>query len=461
MAPEQVRGETHRLDGRTDIWALGVILYRGLTSSLPFPNRGTDSIFEEILNRDPKPPRMCDPSIDPELERICLRCLSRPMGERYLTAADLADDLMSAIDRPTPPPTRVLPPIVPKGLQPFDVEDARFFLAMLPGPRGGDGLPETIRFWKKRIEASDEDLAFSVGLLYGPSGGGKSSFVRAGLLPQLDERLVHWVYIEATRSGIEGRLLAELRRVTPQLATEDALDLPNAMAILRGDRAVRPAGKVLVVFDQFEQWLQAHPHEPNAELIRALRHCDGRGLQALVLVRDDFWMAATRFFQALEVPIVQGRNSAAVELFDVPHARKVLEGFGRSLGRLHAGAATSDELEFMDAAAEALAGSDGRVIPMRLTLFSQVMQFRPWLPATLDGLGGSTASASNSWTIASNPPHTGDTATSRRRSSSRCCPRPRRRSVECRAPRSSSGSVRTTPSGRGTSRSSSGSSKAI
>ena len=55
---------------------------------------------------------------------------------------------------------------------------------LLPGPRDKDGLPESIRFWKHRIEASDE-LTFTVGVIYGPSGCGKSSLVKAGLLPRL------------------------------------------------------------------------------------------------------------------------------------------------------------------------------------------------------------------------------------------------------------------------------------
>ena len=98
MAPEQVRGETNRLDGRTDIWAIGVILYRGLTGALPFRGTTTAECFEEILGREPRPPRQFGDDIPRELERICLRCLSRQMSDRYLTAADLAGDLRRWLD---------------------------------------------------------------------------------------------------------------------------------------------------------------------------------------------------------------------------------------------------------------------------------------------------------------------------------------------------------------------------
>jgi hypothetical protein len=67
--------------------------------------------------------------------------------------------------------------IVPKGLRSFDAQDADFFLQLLPGPRDKEGLPESIRFWKHRIEARDE-LSFTVGVIYGPSGADPlSSFV--------------------------------------------------------------------------------------------------------------------------------------------------------------------------------------------------------------------------------------------------------------------------------------------
>ena len=388
MAPEQVRGETHRFDGRTDIWAIGVILYRGLTGKLPFPGRDQDEIFDEILHRDPKPLRMHDPGIEPELERICLRCLSRPMAERYLTAADLAADLKGAIQEPPSPQKGMADLIAPKGLRPYDDGDSDFFLALLPGPRRGDGLPESVRFWKDRVEAVERERAFSVGVLYGPTGGGKSSFVRAGLFPTLDRGLVRPIYLEATPAGTESRLLAELRHDEPTLSSD--ADLSGAIAALRDVRMCQPPKKRLLVIDQFEQWLQAHAGEPDAELVRALRQCDGRRVQALVVVRDDFWMAVTRFLRAVDVPLVQGANAAALELFDVRHARTVLERFGRALGRIpEEGAAGAGEAAlFLDEAASGLAGPDDTVIPARLSLFTVVVRHRAWTSATLRALGG-------------------------------------------------------------------------
>ena len=103
MAPEQVRGETHRLDGRTDVWALGVILFQGLVGRLPFSGRDRGEIFDEVLHRDPRPPRQVDDTVPRELERICLKCLSRRMTDRYQTAADLADDLRAWVSAEAPP----------------------------------------------------------------------------------------------------------------------------------------------------------------------------------------------------------------------------------------------------------------------------------------------------------------------------------------------------------------------
>jgi formylglycine-generating enzyme required for sulfatase activity len=400
MAPEQVRGETHRLDGRTDLWGLGVILYLGLTGHLPFEGNTRSEVFKEILHRDPRRPRLIDPTIPPELERICLKCLSKRMTERYLSGRELAEDLRSWMAESVRQsrswmaasasfdPALAPHKIVPKGLRSFDSEDADFFLELLPGPRDRYGLPEPIRFWKTRIEEADDEKAFTVGVIYGPSGCGKTSVVRAGLLPRLGQG-VHPIYVEAAAAGTEARLLAALRRAGTGLP--EAARLAEAIAEFRAGRCLPRGDKLLIVLDQFEQWLHAHPDDPDAELTCALRQCDGRRVQCLILVRDDFWMSISRFMRALEVRLVEGRNSAAVELFDPVHARKVLAEFGRAWGRLpdDPAALSSDQARFLDrAVAELSRRPDGWIIPVRLSLFAEMVRGRPWVPATLREVGG-------------------------------------------------------------------------
>src|SRR5262249_62208861 len=96
-----------------------------------------------------------------------------------------------------------------------------------------------------------------------------------------------------------------------------------------------PAGrKVRLVLDQVEQWLHARRAEDKTELVQALRQCDGGRVQGVVLVRDDFWLAVSRFVRELEVDLVPGRNIALVDLFNRDHARKVLAAFGRAFGKL-------------------------------------------------------------------------------------------------------------------------------
>ncbi|MFO0961230.1 MAG: serine/threonine protein kinase, partial [Isosphaeraceae bacterium] len=227
-----------------------------------------------------------------------------------------------------------------------------------------------------------------VGMLYGPSGGGKSSFAKAGLLPSLDRAKVRAIELEATADGTEARLLAAIRREFPAMP-EDA-DLPLAIALMRDDPERRAPGKILLVLDQFEQAIQGQSIGPDSGLVRALQQCDGRRVAALLLVRDEFWMPLSRLMHAVGVPIVQGGNASAVELFDVEHARKVLEGFGRALGRIPEGEGrdAARAARFLDEALRDLADGEGRVIPIRLSLFIEVVRNRPWAPETLRGLGG-------------------------------------------------------------------------
>src|SRR5207245_2553485 len=191
-----------------------------------------------------------------------------------------------------------------------DAHDADFFLELLPGPRDRDGLPDSIRFWKTPIEETDADNTFTVGLICGPSGCGKSSLVKAGLLPRLSDDVMA-VYVEATAEETETRLLNSLRKRCPALPAN--LGLKETLAALRRGQGIPVSRKVLIVLDQFEQWLHGKKEEENTELVQSLRHCDGSSVQCIVMVRDEFWMAVIRFMRELEDRLVEGQNFAAVD----------------------------------------------------------------------------------------------------------------------------------------------------
>ena len=315
-------------------------------------------------------------------------CVQRSVGvgghSAYITAKGRQELRRSQViigDERTESPLK----IVPKGLRSFDAEDKDFFLELLPGPRRGDGLPESVHFWKVRIEEMDPDKTFRVGYIFGPSGCGKSSLVKAGLLPRLSKPIIS-IYIEATGEETEARLLRGLRKLNPDLPAD--LDLRTALVAAR-EKIREGSNKILLVIDQFEQWYHAKGAEPGTELATALCECDGGRVQAIILVRDDYSMALHRFMAVIGVRQNQDQNFAVVDLFDLEHARKVLIAFGRGYGKLpdDPKEMTGAQNEFLDRTIKGLS-QEGRVISVRLALFAEMLKGKPWTPETLKQVGG-------------------------------------------------------------------------
>ena len=134
MSPEQARGEGHLVDGRADIFALGIIMYELLSGSRPFKGGSSEQLLRNIVRAEPRPLRQWDPRLPVELERICMKALAQRRVDRYDSAFDMAEDLRRYVAKKNVGERSsdslsvdLSTTIIPKGLRSFDEHDRDFF----------------------------------------------------------------------------------------------------------------------------------------------------------------------------------------------------------------------------------------------------------------------------------------------------------------------------------------------
>jgi hypothetical protein len=97
MSPEQAGGMTNRIDGRSDVYSLGVMMFQMATGKLPFAGTSLGEVLIGHLQIAPPEPRTLNPAIPEEYQGIILKCLAKPQDERFQTMRELHDAIASCM----------------------------------------------------------------------------------------------------------------------------------------------------------------------------------------------------------------------------------------------------------------------------------------------------------------------------------------------------------------------------
>ena len=276
MSPEQVRGLA--VDPRTDVFSFGVLLYELLGGRHPFRRETTIATLTAILEERPAELSTLGRGITPAVSGIVRRCLEKGREERYGSAHDVRVALEAVLAAPAG--SAVLQEVEERspypGLTSFTEKDSVFFF----------GREQEAKALWERLRARP------LWGVIGPSGAGKTSFVRAGIVASRPEG---WAAIVCTPGAAPFRGLGQA--LVPELAGDVeamqrllSVDDP-AVAFDLVSRWRKGHAEALLVVDQFEELFTLNPSEVQERfaglLGRLVREAD---VHVLLSFRDDFLM---------------------------------------------------------------------------------------------------------------------------------------------------------------------------
>jgi hypothetical protein len=369
MSPEQARGES--LDARTDLFSLGVVLYEMVTGRRPFAGENRAAVLHAILNDEPLPLRAFRDDVPLELESIVRRALEKNRDERYPSADEMLADLRRLRNQLEPQSHRAtesqsregqkkrlfLPyahtPILRWLIRLLDFVLGRKAVSPIVSlPKGAAfrGLlpfqeADRDHFYGREIDTLGlfEMIAhheFRFGVLYGESGCGKTSLVRAGLLPKLWDKGYVPIYCRSYKDPLAA-ILEECRKrsqilygglsVAPREASSTERGRPETDAPT--DYLHRVAeelgGTLVIICDQFEEFFvnfkTQREREPFLSFVAECYHTTNLPVKFLFSMRSDFlYLINAELAGRIPEPLLSSRLYH-LRTFDEAQAEEIIE----------------------------------------------------------------------------------------------------------------------------------------